>query len=454
MRSKCGMFVSACALVMVFAGMCCAAITYDQESDTIVVSDFPAELPATPSMLLKNDQMSGWGKVSYDKANDAYTVGCNLQVGMNDGTNTYFQIGSKQQPKETLVMKGHLLVCPYWIKGRNQSSYREATRTLKKVNRITLGDPEDASVTPALKFDCEKRFQYTLMVGMYREADGAYKSGYLGQFHAYNTLITAATQDKAHMFGSSLGKKGTLYFTGRSVILDHCTISWCGGYMTYGTQDANGKRNHIVFENGGVGIYNGQHTLAGSTFRNLELGVRDGGGLRATLTDCTFENNLRNWQLCSSGQYLVCIDCTYDTPKNGNEYRARIHGKTKELRQAYFASKRHVVVEAVDGAGKPVPGAKVTVACEQTPALWQESVLDMLENKTRTTGANGRTAAKGEERPILLVEVTKRGTKEPNKPEVTEFSYTITADSKGATGEVKGFRPKQSWEVLRLTLKK
>jgi hypothetical protein len=43
----------------------------------------------------------------------------------------------------------------------------------------------------------------------------------------------------------------------------------------------------------------------------------------------------------------------------------------------------------------------------------------------------------------------------PNQPEVTELAYSIEASAEGfAPGRVEHFRPAQSWQVVRIVLRK
>jgi hypothetical protein len=106
------------------------------------------------------------------------------------------------------------------------------------------------------------------------------------------------------------------------------------------------------------------------------------------------------------------------------------------------------VVEVVDEAGKPVPEALVKVRCEQETS-------EIAENATQRTNQLGRTPARGEGGAILLAEVVKQATEVPNEPKVTEFTYSIEASTEGrAPGKIEHFRPTQSWQVVRIVLRK
>ena len=87
-----------------------AAVTFDAERNAITVADHPRDAPCGLGQVSDADRKHGWGKVEYDEANDTYTVNATLLIGENDRGSTYFQIGTKANPRETLVMKGGLYV--------------------------------------------------------------------------------------------------------------------------------------------------------------------------------------------------------------------------------------------------------------------------------------------------------------------------------------------------------
>ena len=450
MRSWRLLFVTV-ALCLGIAAAGFGGVLFDAEKNIIHATDFPAGLPCTLKLLLAADRQSGWGKVTYDEAGDAYTVAADIWIGANDGTETYFQIGGKKNPKETLIIKGNVVVYPYWVKGENEGVFYKVPR---KVNRLQIGDPQDESVTAALKFDCERKNQFTFYIGTFPKPGPKFtfvRGAYGGQLHVYNGIITAATQDAAHTFGSP--KRGWGVMLGRSMILRNATLSWVSDFMAYGAEKQNSQIVNTTFEHGGAALVNGRQEATGCTFRNCGVALKDWGGLNATVTDCVFENNDYNWTLTHTEEGVTCIDCVIGKPKKGNIYTSIHNEKAKRKFYPKFASKRHIIVEVVGANGKPVPGAAVEAKCEQTLEEWEQKILDMTENSKRAVNDAGRTPKKGEERPILLTEVVERATDTANQPEVKEYAYTITAAAGGATGEVKGFCPKKSWEVVRITLK-
>lgn len=135
-------------------------------------------------------------------------------------------------------------------------------------------------------------------------------------------------------------------------------------------------------------------------------------------------------------------------PANGDQYRSWTNRKIKAKQYACLVSKRHVVVEVVDTNGKPISGAKVRVRSER-------GATALAENSNPTTDKAGRTPGQGADDAILLTECSKRATDVPNQPTVTLFSYTIHVTANGfAARAIKGFKPKQSWQVIRVVLER
>ena len=439
----------ACAgLGILFPAHCSveAAVTYDAERNAIRVRDYLRSFPCALKGLRAADRMNGWGKVTHDEASDTYTVACHLVIGDNDGTDTYFQVGSVERPEEALVMQGNIIVSPYWIKGRNADA--DVLVASKKVNRLTLGDPKDNSVSATLKFDCTEERKFTVYVGVYGIEAGKVKGGRGGQLHVHNSTITALDQKPGFEF-STPSKHAAMVLSGDSIVFDGATLSWAAGYMAYGIP-GSAKVANTVFEHGKSVTYGGtgHHRWTGCTFRNLECAIFDSGGLCMTLTRCTFENNIRNWSLPYTRDGLTCIDCTVGSPERPDHYASWVSPRTHERQYPTFTAKRHIIVDVVDEEGKPIPDARVTVTCDQ-------GALEAVENGEQTTNAAGRTPAQGEEQPVLLTEMVKQATDTPSTPEVREYDFSIQVSADGfAPNSVNDFRPTSGWKVVRIVLAK
>jgi len=428
---------------VIIASAAPAAIYYDEARQCLRVVDFPADAPCTLARLLAMDRLYGWGKVAYDAATDTTTVTGDLWVGANDGTETCLQIGSPEHPRETLVMQGSLVLHPYWIQGDNRED--DYWKAPKRANRLTLGVAGKPEITAALKFRDQERAGHTLYLGRFPATDAPRVNTTGGQLFVHHSLITSA------LAGQTFGLKVEHYgmnLTGDAVVLDHATISWVQGAATYGMGTPRAKVSDTTFDHVGTAIINDRHDLTRCTFTNCGIAVRDYGSIDAVLTDCVFRGNDHNWTLNYSDKGLVCIDCTWDTPRQGDTYQCWKNPQTSKTQYPSFTSMRHIIVEVLDEAGKPVAGATVRIR----PA---GGAAELSQNTTPTTDQQGRTPGRGQEGAVLLAEVVKQATDQPNQPRVTEFSYSLEASAKGfAPTKLTGFRPAESWQVVKLTLRR
>lgn len=425
---------------VVVASTAPAAIYYDASRQAIRIVDFPADSPCTLARLLAMDRLYGWNKVACDPATDTTTVTGDLWIGSNDGTETYLQVGSPEHPRETLVMQGNLVLHPYWIAGDNRED--DYWKAPKRANRVTVGVAGRPEINAALKFRDEARAGYTLYLGRFPVPPAPPRSMSGGQLCVHNSLITSALADKP--FGLKVEHYG-MNLTGDMVVLEHATLSRVRGAATYGMDSAHGRVSDTTFDHVGTAIINGKHDLTRCTFTNCGVAIRDYGCLDAVLTDCIFRDNDQNWTLMYSDKGLVCIDCTWTPPRQPDTYQCwkNPQGKTQ---YPSFTSLRHVIIEVVDEAGKPVPGAVVRIRPEA-------GAPELSQNTTPTTDQQGRTPGRGMEGAVLLAEVVKQANDQPNQPRTTEFSYSLETTAKGlAPAKLTGFRPTQSWQVVKVTL--
>ena len=416
-----------------FATMSQAGIFYDEEKNVIRVIDYPEELPCTMKKLFLMDRMNGWGKVIYDKKTDTYTINCSLWIGANDTTATYFRIGSKEHPKETIVLNGDLVVYPWYIKG-------QTTKVKRRVNRLTLGSPDDKTISVTLKIDSKPGNEHNIYIGAIPAKKVIRGSG--GQLHVYNSTITAAVQDKEH----SIGTAGlSSYLTGDSIIFKNAVYSWVKGIAGYGMGAANSTIEDCTFEHCGSVIIDGKQVIKGCTFRNVNVAVLDWGSLDAVLTDCVFENNNHNWDLRYTAKGVVFIDCKMGTPKKGNICFGDTRYASTKGHYPSSTLRRHIIVEVVDLTGKPIKGVSVEVVCEQ-------GVFDTVDNGKLMTDETGKTPGKGEAKVILLTEVIEKATDIRNKPEVTEYSYQIKVSKNDKSTSIKDFKPTENWKIVRIVI--
>ncbi|NOX56897.1 MAG: hypothetical protein GXP27_21140, partial [Planctomycetes bacterium] len=302
------------------------SIRYNERRNVIWVRGFPEERPATLQELLEADRRNGWGKVRYDAATDMYTIDADLWIGDDKCLGTFFQIGDHDHPRVTVVMRGTI-----WVRPPQESPARsDGLESI--INRLTLGDPNDASIRPTLKFDCDTPGQHGLYVG-FRGIDSSGKHVFVhrGSLRVYNATITAARQDRQHRWGVRAYTSdpdlrwGMPGWYASDVQVINSTISWFEGCITYGLetgrppQPASPRQpvpppqpviRGTTFEHGGAAVKNGVQYLEDCTFRHMEVAIAEGGALAAKLVRCTFENNRRNWTLGSVGSRgIELIDC-------------------------------------------------------------------------------------------------------------------------------------------------
>jgi hypothetical protein len=435
------MLVARCAL---------SGIVYDTALDAYRVTDFPAEYPCTPTLLAEMDRLLGLGKVTRDSQTGVCTVNCRLVIGANDGTSTYFQVGSPALPGETLVMRADLYVCPYYIPGENQ--YQEWWHAPQRVNRLALGDAHQPEIRPALKFDCTgPKHRFRLLTGVRPERDNADTSGRGGQLMAWNALITALAPSSDHSIDS-------LVLRGDGFVFVNSTLSWVKGMMLYGV--STGWRQTVqitdsTFEHGDAAVIGGKLELEGCTLRHCGTAVLDYGSVNVVMRNCTFANNRCNWHLRFPGKALPtleCVDCTIGPPQDANQMQRQETANTRALakkvgtlQNPWFVSKRHLIVRVLNDQGEAIPKAKVTVQAEQPGA-------DIDDGRCYLTDASGCTSSKPGPKALLLPEYQQAVTGAQSPPTTTPFSYTIRAAADGRTGTVTGVRPDSSWQTVTVTL--
>ena len=428
-------------------------IEYDAALDAYRVTDYPEEYPCTPTLLARMDALLGLGKMTHAPGASTWRLTCNLVIGANDGTDTYFQIGSTTAPRERHVVRGNVTVCPYHIQGENTSDQWWVAR--QRINRLTIGDERDPTVRAALTFDApDSKTHFSLATGERPQPNGKPATGRGGQLLVWNGLVTAQRQEKGWEIGG-------LRLRGDGFVFVNSTLSWVKGMMTYGA--SVGWRNRVrvedsLFEHGATAIVGGKQDLRRCRFVRCGTAVLDYGSLDVTLTECAFQGNRHNFRLRFPGKGspgLRCIDCTFGPPEGGNPMQQQETATVRQwrekghtLRKPQCLSLRHLVVEVRDQSGAPLPGADIAVRPEQAGA-------ETDPGRRYRTGPTGRTEGKDGERAeaILLPEWshTVHEAGDADTGPIT-FSYTVTAAYGGRTAALRNVRPDQSWKVVTLAL--
>ena len=418
-------------------------IAYDVERNCIRVVGFPEEEPATLETILAADRRNGWGKVIYDRATDTYTVDAALWIGDDETGGTFVEIGDREHPEVTVVVKGTV-----WVRPPRKSEPR-SDGLQSVINRLRLGDPEDDRIRATLKIDCETRGRHGVYVG-YRSHDSkTWIHG--GSLHVYHSTITAATADADHAWGvgdyrdeASSPRWAMPGWYASDVRLVNATISWFDGCVTYGTE--TGRRDSrrpvdamkpnepnvvrgTTFEHGGAAVRNGQQYLEDCTFRHMEAAVAEGGALGAKLVGCTFEDNEANWTLGSiqSGG-IVLVDCRIGDPQEPIVIQKNKIAPDQAVEKGipvYPAcrQRRSLPVQVVDSAGDPVPDAIVVVTCEDHP--------DEVTHGATVTDEHGLTASDAEAGAIVVTWKKHQATDDADAPRTSTFAYTIAVWEKG-----------------------
>jgi hypothetical protein len=418
-------------------------VTYDRTKNCIQLIGFLEDQPATMETILAADARNGWGKVTRDEATDTYTVDADLWIGDDVTSGTFLQLGDREHPRLTVVVRGTV-----WVRPPRESEPR-SDGLASIINRLTLGDPENNEIRATLKIDCKSRGEHGVYVG-YRSHDSK-TILHRGSLHVHHSTITAAVQDEDHAWGvrdytteDSSPRWATPGWYASDVRLIDATISWFEGCVTYGTTTGRLDRGHGVdgmrpnepvvmrgttFEHGEAAVRNGQHYLEDCTFRHMQAAVAEGGALSAKLLGCTFEENEANWTLGSiqSGG-VVLVDChvgSQRAPIAIQKNRIAPEKATQANIPLYPACRqRHtLVVRVIDAAGNPVPDAFLAVACPDHP--------EEVTRGATVTNKDGLTPADPDAGAIVITTTKHEATDEANAPETSTFDYSVTVQKKG-----------------------
>ncbi len=415
-----------------------AGVYLDPARDAIVVRDYPPAAPCTLPRLAACDRAYGWGRVAYDAVAQTCAISGDLIIGANDGTETVLQVGSAERPQESLVMRGNLYVHPYFIQGENGEVYWKAPQ---RTNALFLGDRTNQSINASLLFACTPTDRWTLFCGRLPWQAGVLQWG--GGLYVYNSRI--APLDPAPGCEIGDGREG-VYLEG-STVLENARISGVKGMlyrMGPGVNKEFAVRN-TVFDHVATPLAGAADRMENCTFRNCGTAVLDRGGLKTELTGCIFNNNERNWSLTYSGDGLTLVDCEWDAPRLGDIQRAYVKSDGTKNHPKLIV-RRHVIVEVLDGGGRPVEQAEVSFRP-------QFDGCDLLRRRIKT-GSAGRTP--GRDAPaqaLLLTDYMLTATDTPDRPERLDAIYTITAAGAGKCAAAENVRADRAWKTVTVTLK-
>jgi len=418
-------------------------ISYDSAPDRLQLVGFPEESPATPATLLAADRHHGWNQVTYDATTDTYAIDAALWIGNDTSLGTFFQIGDREHPDVTVVVKGTVWDRP------PQESPRRSDGRYSIINRLTLGDRQNDSIRATLKIDCETRGQHGLYVG-YRSHDSKIWIQ-RGALHVYNSTITAARQGHEHVWGcrdylaeGSSPRWASPGWYASDLQVVNATVSWFEGCVAYGCATGERKRGEPVgsirpralhairnttFEHGGTAVQNGTQYLTGCVFRNMQNAVAEGGCLSAKLVDCVFEDNQANWTLGSAmSGGIVMLDCIVGPQRSPLFLRRNRISPENAIRRKIpvyptCVERQSLVVKVTDDSGETIPQAMVIASCPTDPG--------QVASGATSTGDDGLTPDDPEQGAVVLTAVEHRATDDPNSPKTTTFDYNVSAKADG-----------------------
>jgi hypothetical protein len=407
-----------------------ADITYDAARRTITVTGFSQGSPGTLQDVLRKSDEQNWGVVAYDEATQTFTLNTSLVIGSDDGTSTWFRIGTPEHPREALVLQGDLKVA----EPKKGAGYRQYTAH----NVLWIGDEANEQIAPTVRFNCQKDGQYGFFV-----PDG----NVLRISHA---TLGGASQDRQRLARCDV-KCADAHTT-------DSTIEWVGGWgmlHSFNSLEWFGPGlKRVTFQHGGIAIANGTHWLEDCVFRDCDVGIYDWGCIDATLVRCRFEGNKRNWDLYPTPYGIVAIDCTVGPEREPGPHLRRRQYAAGRWNHPWFIAKRHIVVKVTDEAGKPVPGALVTLT-------ESNGKVEGIEHGVAKTDANGKTPAPFEYGALLVLDYGYRATDDAastDSPDCRiasyDYRYTLTIAADGyREAVVKEVDPDQSWVEKTVVLK-
>jgi hypothetical protein len=368
-------------------------------------------------------------------------VNAHRWIGDDQSSGTFVQIGDKEHPKVTVIVKGTV-----WVRPPKESPTRSDGRE-SIINRLTLGDPVDPNVQAVLKIYCDTRGQHGIYVG-YRSDKATIHRGSL---HVYRSTITAAMQDPQHLWGTkdytdekSSPRWAAPGWYGSEIRLIQATISWFDGCPAYGMSTGTRESRegvefmrpnkwHVIeettFEHGGMVVQNGDQYLKDCVFRDLDVAIAEGGALGAKLVRCTFEKNRLNWTLGSLGSRgIVLLNCTVgrqEKPITITKNQTTLEEAMRQNVPIYPAChvRQSLAVKVVDQAGSPVPDATVLVTCTSDPT--------QVARGAAITNPEGMTGSDPEADAVVVTSKQYQATDDPKKPQETTYAHEVSVSKAG-----------------------
>jgi len=423
LSSKCGLDSSPiptriALLFFIPVGVSAGLIRYDASSNTIFIRDFSRDHPATLAAVEAADRRNGWKKIRRNGARRRVTA--NFVIGgRSTNRETWFQLGDEDDPSPIVEMEGDLRVAsPPAVVGKY--------RRFQYSNGLSSGVENNRHSRPALLFLCKTPGQHGLVI-----EDGVV-------LRLRRTTVAAAHRAFCRIECSDF-------------LLDGCRFSGMIRECLERCQTGYGLVRKCTFENARAAVSNGLQYFEDCLFRQLESAIRDEGCLEATFIRCRFEKNERNFAFGSvQGRGITTIDCFLGRSRRSDEFRAPVDRDTGRPVPAVHVDARHVVVMVTDLRGRPIPGAHVSLTCEQN-----DPFAEM--HATAVTDGSGRTPPPTSEAGLLVAvrlrrAVSGRRTRR-KKIHAQTFTFRIVVRDKGFRPRlIRGFRPLTDRPFIRVAL--
>ncbi len=397
--------------LMIAACLVKAGVTFDRESRTMCIVDFPETVPCRPLNLLRADRMNGWDVMSYDKTSDTYTLNANLRIGNNNSTHTYFQIGSPDHLSETLKVKGNIILYPEYVKGENESKGRDW------INSLAVGVPGNKDSKACLRIVNGEKSKHTIYITRIPKPDG---KGYLHKpFTAFGGTLKVCNGTIGGIGSSPKECMGQPLLYARKVYLENAVIENYKGCFTTGCFPKTCEVKATVFRNGDMAVHNPGFNMQDCTFENIGTAISGfGGAVRITLKNCVFKNNNRNFLLAYRGSVVDLVDCKVGEAKYPDNFQNRVRGK-KKLPPAMLLQSKNQKVMVSGPDGKPLAGMKVRITAKNA-----DKSIYSTSGITVTTDKNGSAVA-------LLAISGKSIAKDAKTPSVQVYEYTVKVSGGG-----------------------
>lgn len=400
-----------------------ASVVFDSGTRTLIVADFTESAPARLESLLRADRANGWNLVRKDAGAQTYAVNANLQVGRNDGSETWMQIGCPLLTNETLILNGTLILAPSYLVLVVGVKNRYAPA---RVNRLTLGNRTNSAIRAALKISGE---DHTVFCGKLPDGRGGWQKGYGGELHIYHGVLASA---------SGRREIPRPYWSGL-VTLYRARVAGFKAAALFGAARHRTSIHGSIFENNASVFGSPDQAAEGCCFRENAAVITGIQGNTILLHGCRFERNACNWQLTSGGN-IELTDCQVSPGAQPDVYAAQ----PGRISRAVF--RRQVVVRVENDAGEPVARARVR-------AVPREPGADLVANNYAVTGADGCTPDIGDPRALIFTRSITAGDAH-GAPVTTCFHYDIIAELNGrAISRLENYAPPAGCDKIAIRLK-